>query len=110
MKNSKKMFIIFRRVLLILLIIFLINYFAVGSGYYGNIISKKTVLTQEKIKEFEEDVKNNEYVDLKDYTTDDYVDTKSIPGNIGYYFSEGISDFITNKAVKFFNFIGKLFS
>lgn len=110
MKNSKKMFLVFRRVLIILLVVYLINYFAVGSGYYENEINRKTILTEEKIKEFEEDIKNNEYVDLKDYTTLEYVDTTSVPGNIGYIVSEGISDFVTNKAVKFFNFVGKLFS
>lgn len=110
MKNSRRMFIIFRRILVISLIAFLINYFAANSGYYETEMNKRTILTQEKIKEFEEDVKNNEYVDIKDYTSYDYVDTSSEASDVGYYVSEKVSDFVTNKAVKIFELLGKLFS
>jgi len=110
MKNSRKMFIVFRRILIILIIGYLINYFAAGQGYYETEMNKKTIMTQEKIEEFEKDVKNNEFVDIKDYTTYDYVDTTSPISNIGYKVSETINDFITKKTVKFFDIIGKLFS
>ena len=104
------MFIVFRRILIISIVAFLVNYFAANSGFYESEVSKRTILTQEKIKEFEEDVKNNEYVDIKDYTSYDYVDTSSGASNTGYYVSEIVSDFVTNKAVKFFELLGKLFS
>ena len=110
MKNSKKAWIIFKRCLFILFIAFLINYFSVSSGYYESQINKKTTLTNEKIKEFETDVKNGEYVDIKDYVTDEYVDTSSPMSKVGYNLSELINDFITDKTVKIFKFLGQFFS
>lgn len=108
MKNSKKAWIIFSRTLTVLFIIFLINYFQVESGNYNN-LNDKTVLTEEKIREFEEDVKNGNYVDIKDYTTMDYTDTSNNISNMGYYIGESIDDFINNKVLTVLTFIGNLF-
>lgn len=110
MKNSKKAWLIFRRILLLLFIVYLINYFSVSAGYYDAEMSKKTILTEEKIKEFEEDIKNGEYVDIKDYVEDEYEDTSSVIGTVGYKLSKVINDFITDKAIKTIKIIGKLFS
>ena len=110
MKNSRKAWVVFRRFLFIMFVIYLINYFSVSSGYYESQVNKKVTLTEEKIKEFEEDVKNEEYVDIKDYVSEPYVDTSSVAGNVGYKFSETVNDFVTNKAISVFKFIGKLFS
>lgn len=110
MKNSKKAWDVFKIILFFLFIIFLINYFSVSTGYYEKQINNKTVLTEEKIKEFEEDVKNHEYVDIKDYVSDTYVDTSSVGSDLGYKVSETINDFITNKAIKALKVLGKLFS
>ena len=110
MKNSKKAWEVFKRILFFLFIIFLINYFSVSTGYYEKQITNKTILTEEKIKEFEQDVKNNEYVDIKDYVSDTYVDTSSVGSDLGYKVSETINDFVTNKAIKALKVLGKLFS
>lgn len=110
MKNSKKTWIVFRRILFILFIIFLINYFAVSTGYHKSQINKKTVLTEEKIKEFEEDVKNGEYVDINDYVVEDYTDTSNFISKATSKCTNFISDMLTNNAVKLFKIIGKLFT
>ncbi len=109
MKNSKKAWIVFRRITLVFFITFLINYFQVESGNYKNTANQKTILTEEKIKEFEEDVKNGEYVDIKNYTETNYIDTSTPITDIGYSIGEGVNDFINNKVVKFFNYIGSFF-
>lgn len=109
MKNSKKAWLVFRRITLLLFIIFLINYFQVESGNYKNEMAKKTILTEEKIKEFEEDVKNGDYIDIKDYTEVNYIDTSTPLTELGYTIGEGVNDFINNKVVKFFNYIGSFF-
>lgn len=109
MKNNKKAWIIFKRLTLLLFIIFLINYFQVESGNYKNEASQKRILTEEKIKEFEQDVKNGEYVDIKDYTEVNYIDTSTPITNLGYSIGEGVNDFINNKVVKFFDYIGSFF-
>ena len=82
MKNSREAWVVFRRIIFILFIIFLINYYQVESGNYENEINKKTILTEEKIHEFEEDVKNGNFIDIKDYTETPYVDTTTITSNI----------------------------
>ena len=58
----------------------------------------------------EEDVKNNEFVDIKDYLETPYVDTSSPISDLGYNSSQIINDFITDKAIKLFSFLGKFFS
>lgn len=109
MKNSKRSWIIFRRITLLLFIIFLINYFQVESGNYKNDASKKAILTEEKIREFETDVKNGEFVDIKDYTNTEYIDTSTPITNLGYNIGEGVNDFINNKVTKFFTYISNFF-
>lgn len=109
MKNSKKAWIIFRRITLLLFVVFLINYYQVESGNYKNAAHQKSILTEEKIREFEADVKNGKYVDLKDYTEDYYVDTSTPITDIGYSIGCGVDNFINNKVVKFFSYIGSFF-
>lgn len=109
MKNSKKAWDIFKKILFIFFIIFIINYFMVNSNYYNQKNSEKAQLTEEKIREFEEDVKNNEYVDIKDYLEEDITIHPNIVSKIGYETSELINDFITNKLFIIFKYLGKLF-
>lgn len=109
MKNSKKAWIVFRRTTIILFIIFLINYYQVESGNYISEENKRAILTEEKIEEFETDVKNGDFIDIKDYVQDNYVNTQTPVTNLGYEIGEGVNDFINNKVVKFFNYIGGFF-
>lgn len=107
MKN--KTWIIFKNTLILLFILFLINYFIANTGYYNKINNKKTIMTEEKIKEFESDIKNNEYIDIKKYTNEEEQDTSNVISNLGYKTSETINDIVTNKLFKLFKIVGKLF-
>ncbi len=107
MKN--KTWIIFKNTLILLFILFLINYFIANTGYYNKINNKKTIMTEEKIKEFESDIKNNEYIDIKKYTNEEEQDTSNVMSNLGYKTSETINDIVTNKLFKLFKIVGKLF-
>lgn len=107
MKN--KTWVIFKNTLILLFILFLINYFIANTGYYNKINNKKTIMTEEKIKEFESDIKNNEYIDIKKYTNEEEQDTSNIMSNLGYKTSETINDIVTNKLLKLFKIVGKLF-
>lgn len=107
--KENKIWLSFKRIIIFLFILFLINYFSVKSGYYESKIRENTIITEEKIKEFEEDVKNGNYVDLKDYTESDYVDTSNKLNIIGYKLGEGVDDFINNKVTKILKTIGNLF-
>lgn len=108
MKNSKKSWNVFKSILIILFIIFIISYFQVESGSYNSSLSDKTILTEENIRQFEEDVKNGEYVDIKKYTVEE-VDTSNYMSDLGYEIGEGIDSFINDKVVNVLNFIGNLF-
>lgn len=109
MKNSRTLWIIFRRSITILFIIFVILYFQVETGTNTS-LRNKTIITEENIKKFEEDVKNGEYIDIKDYTEENNIDTSNIISNTGYIVSEKASKFIGKELVEFFKFIGKLVS
>lgn len=107
MKNSKTAWLIFRRLITILFIIFVILYFQVETGS-ASYIKNRTIITEENIKRFEEDVKNGEYIDIKNYTEDNNVDTSNFISDIGYVVSEKTSKFIGNELVNIFKIIGKL--
>lgn len=57
----------FKFALLTLFLIFIALYYSSNSGLIDYQARNKTVLTEEKIKQFEEDVKNNVEIDLKKY-------------------------------------------
>lgn len=109
MKNSKKAWDIFKKILFFFFIIFIINYFMVNSNYYEEKNSEKARLTEEKIREFESDVKNNEYVDIKDYLEEEKTIHPNVVSRIGYETSELINDVVTDKLFKIFRYLGKLF-
>ena len=68
MKNGFKIFLI------VLIIIYIILFISYKSGYYIDKNKEKMILTEEKIKEYEEDLKNGVDVTNKDYIviTDNY--------------------------------------
>ena len=53
--------------------------------------------------------KHHIVIDIKDYVQDNYVNTQTPVTNLGYEIGEGVNDFINNKVVKFFNYIGGFF-
>ena len=64
MENKHKINL-FKGIFLILLFTFTTLYIASYNGYYEYSNNKKVTLTNEKIKEFEEDVKNGKKIDLE---------------------------------------------
>ena len=56
-----------KSLIIIIIVIFIACYYVSNSGYYEYTIQKKTIITNERIKEFEQDVKNGNEVDIKDY-------------------------------------------
>ncbi len=86
----------FLTVLGIIFVIYIGLYIMDSLGYY-NIAAKNKVITEEKLQEFESDVKNGKEIDLKEYVRDttNYRNTYS---NIGYNISVGI-DSVLNKGL-----------
>lgn len=62
MKNKIFLFILFT-----FLVFFLVLLIAESQGYYKNRNEKAKILTEEQIKEFEEDVREGKDIDIKKY-------------------------------------------
>ena len=76
-------------IIILTIIIYISSYYVSNSGYYEYHLQEKTVLTNEKIKEFENDIKNNENIDVKDYLVSEEVDYSNKISNLVYSFSDG---------------------
>ena len=108
--NSKKAWNIFKNSLTILFIIFIINYYNVQNGYYENQINKETKITRENMKLFEEDIKNNNFIDIKNYNDKNYQDTNNVMSKIGYKTSSIIENIMTERTSDLIEFLKKLFT
>lgn len=86
-------------ILIFLLIAFLSAYSISNSGYYEYKLQEKTILTNEKIKEFEQDVKNNQDIDIKTYLETEEIDYSNNVTNIMYKISDNGSK-IVKKCLK----------
>ena len=74
---------------MIVIIVYISSYYVSNSGYYEYHLQEKTILTNKKIKEFEDDVKNNENIDIKDYLGSKEEDYTNKYRNLVYGFSDG---------------------
>lgn len=52
---------------IIIVLLYLLLYFSYKNGYYKDLNQEKKILTEEKIKEYEEDLKNGIDVTQKEY-------------------------------------------
>lgn len=90
----------FFRTLNLLFFVFISLYIALESGYYESKMAKKTAMTEESIKKFEQDIKDNKPIDLKDYTFENHKDYGNnttdlaifIGGKVEKFMSSGIND------------------
>ena len=95
--EEKKKKNIFLRIILILFLIFFSLYLMDNLGYY-NIATKNKIITESKMKEFENDIKNGKNIDIKEYVRDE-TNYKNTYSNIGYNTSL-IIDTTINKGFK----------
>ena len=98
MEEKKKKPNYFKSIFITLLIVFVSLYFMNITGYY-DVNRNKTILTEEKRKEFEEDIKNGEYIDINDYFEEKKVDYNNGFSNLSLKVSDGIATFL-NKGLK----------
>ena len=107
---KKKRFNLFGFILSTLFLLYLALYIAYSSGYYESNISKHTIITQEKLEEFEQDIKDNKEIDIKDYVDKEDKDYSSKVSKIGTSISSKIDSFMDGGVSNFFNLLGKLFT
>ena len=98
------------RILGILFVIYLSLTIAINTGYYEAKLSEKTTITEENMRKFEEDVKNGEEVDIKDYVTDTYEDYSSNTSKAGIKVANVVEKFMTNGINDIIDILKKLFT
>lgn len=105
--NEKKKKNWFLTCLGILFVIYIGLYIMDNLGYY-NIAAKNKVITEEKILEFESDVRNGKEIDLKEYVRDT-TNYKNVYSNIGYTISVGIDNVLNRGLSNVGKILKKLF-
>ena len=97
------------KILLAFFLVFIALYVALESGYYDIKMGRKATITEEKLQEFESDVKNGKEVDLKDYLTDDYIDYSSGMSRFGSKIGSSLDKLMDGGIDGFLNLLGSLF-
>ena len=95
-------------IITIITLIFIFSYLIADSGYYEYTINQKNIITNEKIKEFESDIKNNIDINLKDYLNSDKLDYTNKFSNIVYSISTSSNEITKNIIKKLFKKISIL--
>lgn len=92
---------------LFLFIIFITLFFASYTGYYDYENRKKTNLTEEQMKKFEEDVKNGVNLDLENYLNKPKNNYQNILAKVGSKTSKLVSNIISTSVDTTFSFLTK---
>lgn len=79
---------IFNGLIWFLFLSFLVLYFAQANGYYEDLNNKKSSLTEEKIKQFEKDVKNGKEIKVENYVVDIKKDYDNNVSSFGLFTSK----------------------
>ena len=90
-----------RLIVLILVFLFLVLYFMQASGYNEYTRNRENMLTEEQIKEYEEDIEAGKDVTIKDYLNKDKVNYENKVSELGLDLSRLIED-IFNKGMNVF--------
>ena len=101
-EKRKIIYKIFKRTFIIIFVAFTALYMSQATGYYEYQLHSKVTLTNEKIKQFEEDVKNNTDIDIK-VQPPSYENGVS---NVGLNLSKNISNVVKdgmNQVFKYLN-------
>ncbi len=99
---------IFNTIVFCLFALFVSLYFASVNGYYEYQNEEKTKITEEKMKEFEEDLKNGKNIDIKDYLTEDNKNYDNKVTEFGLTLSDIVNNGILHGLERTFNIVEKL--
>ena len=99
----------FKIIFIFLFVIFLTKYISVGSNYYEYELHKKVMLTNEDIKKFEDDVKNNKEVDIDNYISS-RVDYSNSFSKASTKVSKETKKYIKQGIEGIFNIFSKMFT
>lgn len=108
MKNKKNKNVMFKLIFGIFFMSFLVIYFSELTGYYEYQNYKKTNLTTEQIKKFEEDVRNGNQIDINKYLIVDEKKYNNTLSKLASKLSNTISKIVNNGVKYTFKYISKL--
>lgn len=109
MKKNKFLTKLFKCLFFTLFVIYVAIYISGTTGYYDYSNHKKTVLTNEKIKQFENDVKEGKELNLENYLEYTHKNYSNKTSNMGSNVSRKISD-ASNVAIDYiFKALNKMF-
>ncbi len=91
---------IWKLLLVVIVVIFLVMVLASSNGYYEYELNKQSNLTEEAIKQFEQDIKDGKEIDVEDYLVKENKDYSNSFSKTGIKISNKISD-IFKKTFKF---------
>lgn len=98
---------IFHLLIWSLFLSFLVLYFAQAGGYYEDLNNKKSSLTEEKIKQFEEDVQSGKEIKVENYVINIKKDYGNNVSDFGLYTSKTFAKYFKIAMEKMFGGIDK---
>lgn len=107
MKKNKQ-YKIFKTIFMIFFFSYSVIYFSELAGYYEYQNYKKTALTEEQIKKFEQDVKGGKQVDISDYIVKNNVTYQNRLSRLTSKLSDGISNIVKSSVEETFKFLSKM--
>lgn len=99
----------FLRILSLLFIFYISMYLSNITGFYENKKSEEVMLTNESIKRFEEDIKNNKNIDVNDYLIKKNNDYHGLGNDIGENVSSFFEKLLTEETGKMAKLLKKMF-
>ncbi len=96
--------------LFILFVVYVGLYIANVSGYYETRLNHKTYLTNEEIKQFEQDIKDGKNISLKQYITKKNISYNNKISKAGLFFSNCVEKFMSEGIVDILDVLKKLFT
>ena len=100
----------FLTLLTILFIVYVSLFIAGESGYYENKVNEEIVLTEENIKKFEADVKNNKDIDINNYVVKNNTNYSCFASDMGDSVSNFVEKLLTEELGKMGKVLKKMFS
>ena len=99
-----------RLIIIILIFLFFVLYFMQVSGYSEYTRNKENMLTEDRIKEYENDIEVGKDVTIKDYLNKDKVNYDNKVSNLGLNLSELIGDVFNKGMNAFFEMLNEAVS
>ena len=100
----------FFKILSFLFFIFISLYIALESGYYESKIAKKTEMTEESVKRFEEDIKNGKPIDVDSYVFKEHKDYRNNTTDAAIFIGKKVEKLMSTGITDFFNLVKAFFT